>query len=81
MTILRRYAMLCAYYQGYLVKEKSWFVVGVLRNEDHVCFERTVDKKTGLFEFFVPPAQEELFVRIMTHLQAQECLYSFEKIA
>lgn len=69
----------CAYYHGYLVREKIWFVVGLLRNEDHLCFERALDKKDGSFEFFVPYGQEELFVRIMTHLQELGCVTSFEK--
>ncbi len=74
------HVMLCAYYQGYLVREKIWFVVGLLRNEDHICFERALDKTTGLFEFFVPHDQEELFLRIMAYLKGQGCLISFEKI-
>ena len=71
--------MRCLYYQGYVVREKIWFVVGLLRNEDHVCFERTVDKHANLFEFFVPESQEHVFKHLMDYFIAKEYLFGLER--
>lgn len=71
---------LCLYYQGTIKRSKVWFVVGVLRNEDHLVFERALDKKTGTFEFFVPPAQEDRFLRVMQALEKIDIVHSLEKV-
>lgn len=71
--------MKCLYYQGYLVREKIWFVVGMLRNEDHLCFERTVDKHTNLFEFFVPAGNEKAFIHLMDYCVEQGYIFGLEK--
>ena len=42
--------MYCKYYQAISVKEKTWFVFGVLRNEENVAFSRTLDKQQNLLE-------------------------------
>ena len=71
--------MKCLYYQGYVVREKIWFVVGVLRNEDHLCFERTVDKHTNLFEFFVPAGNDKIFRHLMDYFVAQGYVFDLEQ--
>ncbi len=71
--------MQCLYYQGYLVREKIWLVVGLLRNEDHVCFERTIDKNTNLFEFFVPASQEKIFNHLMDYFIAKEYIFDLQR--
>ncbi|MBM3892799.1 hypothetical protein FJ365_00160 [Candidatus Dependentiae bacterium] len=71
--------MNCVYYQGYLDREKIWFVVGMLRNEDHLCFERTVDKNTNLFEFFVPAGNEQAFLYLMDYCVAQGYVFDLQK--
>ena len=71
--------MKCEYYQGYLDREKIWFVVGALRNEDHLCFERTIDKVTNLFEFFVPAGNEQYFLHLMDYFIAQGYVFDLQK--
>ncbi|NDD54634.1 hypothetical protein EBZ39_12290 [bacterium] len=71
--------MECLYYQGRVERDKIWFVVGLLRNEDHICFERALDKKTGLFEFFVPKDQEEPFLFLMNYLINKDFVTCFEQ--
>jgi hypothetical protein len=57
----------CSYYQAQLERTKTWFVVGSLRNEDHIAFERAVDGQVGLFEFLVPQDQEQAFLHLMQY--------------
>ena len=44
--------MFCQYYQAKVNRNKTWFVVGLLRNESHWVFDRTLDKQNELLEFF-----------------------------
>ncbi len=60
------------------MREKIWFAVGVLRNDDHICFERALDKQAGTFEFFVPPLQKVAFERLMNELVAAGVVLWFE---
>ena len=71
---------ICAYYQGILKRDTTWFVVGALRNEDHVVFERALDKKQNLFEFFVPKDQETVFLHIMNYMQKNGYVLSLRKL-
>lgn len=56
---------LCSYYQAQVLREKTWFVVAVLRSYEHVAFDRTLDVQKSIFEFFVPEDQEILFLAII----------------
>ena len=48
----------CSYYQAKIVcTAQSWLLVGVLRSIENLAFDRTLDKSSGLFEFFVPKAR------------------------
>lgn len=51
----------CLYYQAKIVRKKIWFVTGILRYEDHWCFDRTLDAHANILEFFVPRAFQERF--------------------
>jgi len=46
--------MYCSYYQAEVAKPTTWFLVSTLRANEHLCFDRTLDKEHGIFEFFVP---------------------------
>lgn len=55
----------CLYFQANIRKEETWFFVATLRSNEHLCFDRTLDTTTTLFEFFVPPANEAHFLRFI----------------
>lgn len=57
----------CSYYQAHIKKEESWFFVAALRSFEHTAFDRTLDKATSLFEFYVPQVTEHTFVGIMEY--------------
>ena len=68
------------YYQAQLKKEEALFVVGTLKYFDHLCFDRTIDKEKLLYEFFVSPAQEDSFLKIMQLLTAKGLVFNLEKL-
>lgn len=57
------------YYQAYVDKPNTWLVVATLRSYEHIAFDRTLDTEKALFEFFVPPACEEVFLLLMKHFE------------
>jgi hypothetical protein len=71
----------CLYYQAGVTREKTWFVVGALRNEDHVAFERAMEGQQNTLEFLVPTDQESSFIEFVTHLQQCGFLLWFKKQA
>lgn len=70
----------CAYYQGYVVREQTWFLVAVLRSYEHLAFDRTFDKEKSVFEFFVTPGLELFFVELLTRLQEMGIVLGFTKL-
>lgn len=70
----------CFYYQATIDRSKTWFVVGVLRNEDHIAFDRSMNPKLGIFEFFVPADQEVRFLQIINYFIAEKLISDFKKI-
>jgi len=70
----------CSYYQAYVNREQSWFVVAALKGYDHLSLDRTLDVATSLFEFFVPPAQEELFLQVIARLQEKNLIRDLQKL-
>ena len=70
----------CTYYQAVVPERANHMkLVGILKYYDHLCFDRTLDASHGLFEFFVPPAQEQKFKDIMHRLVAYGIIKQFEK--
>ncbi len=63
------------YYQALVNREKGWYFTAILRSFEHMCFDRTLDKKKHLFEFYVPQSQKEKFEAIMNYFE-QEGLVS-----
>jgi hypothetical protein len=68
------------YYQAHVEREQCWFVVAALKTYDHVCFDRTIDVETSLFEFFVPVDMEETFLVIMRYFEHQKLLTNLRKL-
>ena len=54
--------------------------MSILKSFDHLCFDRTLDAKTGLFEFFVPCEQEALFLKIMQYFEKQGVVRDIKKM-
>jgi hypothetical protein len=70
----------CSYYQAYVDREHSWFVVAALKGYDHLSLDRTLNPQTSLFEFFVPPVQETLFLHVMSRLQEKMLVRDLQKL-
>lgn len=69
----------CQYYHVGVQKEKTWFIVGCFRNEDHVAFERTLAGNHDVLEFFVPKGQETFFLDMMGYMQEKGYVHWIEK--
>lgn len=57
--------MFSRYFQANVIIPDTWFFVATFRAHEHIAFDRTLDKSTGLFEFFVPADQAPLFLSLM----------------
>jgi len=68
-----------SYYQAHGARNKIWFIMGCVRNEDNWAFGRTYDRENNILEFFVAPGNEANFVNLMTYLKDEGYLFSFEK--
>ena len=67
------------YYQAKALKEKTWFIIGVIKSEDNLAFVRTIDKQKGILEFFVPPSQNQKFLRLVDYFAQKGLLSDFTK--
>ncbi|MBY0353094.1 hypothetical protein K2W90_01900 [Candidatus Babeliales bacterium] len=71
--------MYCKYYQAQVLKEKTWLVIGVFRNEDNVAFARALEGRRNVIEFFVPDSQEEQFLHVIDCLMEKGAILSCEE--
>jgi len=55
----------CLYYRAKITKHLCWLVTSTLRYSEHVAFDRCYDKKESVFEFFVAPDLQDVFLSIM----------------
>jgi len=67
------------YYVGKFERKRCWLLSSVMRGTEHVAFDRSIDKKNGIFEFFVPKDTELIFLQVMDYLKQEGVLYSLEK--
>lgn len=58
----------CHYYQARVDKKMTWFVVATLKSQENIQFDRTIDVKESIFEFFVPESVEHHFLTIIKKL-------------
>lgn len=72
--------MYCRYYQARLVKESIWFIVGCLKAESNLVFDRATDHDHTLFEFFVPPQTVTEFLGFMDCLQRRGMVLTLEEL-
>ncbi len=61
----------CSYYQARVVEKDCWFLVAIMRSFEHLAFDRTFDKGTSTFEFFVPQDLEQTFLELMDFFKAE----------
>ena len=69
----------CAYYTGHVKKEKAWMLTAVLRGAENVAFDRTLNVKESIFEFFVPEDMENIFLQAAEYLKKQDVLLTLVK--
>lgn len=60
-------------------KKKCWYFVAILRSCTHLVFDRTIEKKTSLFEFFVPTDMEPRFLLFMKEFEQQGIVSNLTK--
>jgi len=70
----------CSYYHAHIVRKDQQHVVSVLKSLEYVCFDRTLDKVSGLFEIFVPESQEKTFLKIMNYFKKEGIVTDMEKL-
>jgi hypothetical protein len=68
------------YYQAQVSEPESWFMVGILRSFEHLCFDRTLDVKNSIFEFFVPAENEKTFLELMHWFEQQGIVRDVKKL-
>ena len=68
------------YYQAHILREQTWFFTAALRSLEHMAFDRTIDKKEGLLEFFVPKAMNRQFLDFMTDMQKRGLVLSIQQL-
>lgn len=70
----------CSYYQALVDKTFCWYVVAILKSYEHLAFDRTLDTSTNLFEFYVPEAREQEFLKLMSYFEAQHLVSNLNKL-
>ncbi len=70
----------CLYFQAKIVKEYCWIVTSSLRFSEYVAFDRACDASQSLFEFFVAPDLEEVFLNIMQTLQKEGIVLYYQQL-
>ena len=71
--------MFCKYYQAQTKKDTMWFVIGSLKGESNMAFERTIDKQNSIIELFVPECQEDHFLYFMNYLKQNGYVTKFQE--
>lgn len=72
--------MYCLYYQAQVQEKYCWFFVAILRSFEHLAFDRTLDKTSSTFEFFVPQENESYFLSVMEYFKNQEIISNLNKL-
>lgn len=72
--------MVSKYYQARIEREYTWFFVATLRAHEHLAFDRTLDKSSGLFEFFVPADRALFFEQLMNYYQSIGIVHNVQEL-
>ena len=68
------------YYQANIKRELCWYFVAILRSSEHLAFDRTLNKQTSLFEFFVSADMEQQFLAFMQEFEKQQIVTNLQKL-
>jgi hypothetical protein len=71
---------LCPYYQATIAQKDCWFFVAALRSYEHLAFDRTFDVEKSIFEFFVAPSEEEIFLELMHFFEQEGLVTELKKL-
>lgn len=77
---MTNFTPLCNYYQARLVRQDTQFVVAILKSFEHMAFDRTLDIKENIFEFFVSPDMDCVFIMAMNRLIAMNLVFDFKRL-
>lgn len=81
IRLTRKFVMsFCSYYQAQITRSECWFVTAILRSADHLSFDRTLNTAESIFEFFVPEAREQEFLRLMKYFQEINLVHNLQKL-
>ncbi len=69
----------CLYYQASVIIKTTNLFVATFRYYEYIAFDRTLDAQQGIFEFFVPEEQEDLFLEVMAYLETLQLVHSVIK--
>jgi hypothetical protein len=72
--------MFCRYFQAKISSPHVWLVTAILRGCEHIVFDRTLDVRNSLFEFFVPIDCLETFLAIMQLFQQRGIINQFVEL-
>lgn len=70
----------CNYYQAIIDRAQTLGTISILKSFDHLCFDRTLDAASGLFEFFVPESQEDFFLRLMAYFEKEGAVSNLKQV-
>lgn len=68
------------YYRAKVEKSLGWMVTSSFRFSEHVLFDRCFDKEKSIFEFFVAPDLEEVFLDIAGALERRGVISDVQKL-
>ncbi len=68
------------YFQADVKKELCWMVTSSLRFTEYVAFDRAFDREQSIFEFFVSPDMEDVFLNVMQKLQEVGVIVTLKKM-
>jgi hypothetical protein len=70
----------CLYFIACIERKKVVTFIALLRSiEDHLVFDRTIDKVNSIFEFFVPIGMVKRFIFIMEIFKKNKIIEYFEE--
>jgi hypothetical protein len=71
----------CLYYRAKIEKSLCWLVTSTLRYSEYVAFDRCYNKEESVFEFFVAPELEDVFLTIMHKFELHGVTSCLEKLS
>ena len=70
----------CLYYRAKIKKELCWLVTSALRYSEHLAFDRCYDKENSIFEFFVAPDLNDVFLAVMAKFEKHGISWNLEQM-